>query len=448
MNRFIFKFIKSTKISDNTTNTARNDTNVDAELNSSGRKKQKLEKISQAAKEVLVNSTSHGIPNIIRSENLIIKLVWLLFLLASTGLCSFLVAQSIFTYYNYDVNTKTRTIYETQAFFPTITICNKQKYTTRKGLEFLKNVIIENNLTDIFENETFSHMYYIDQLESLTTLKQYAHSKIKNSNMSAEEKKSLGLTMSKALVECSFDGLSGACDENHFNWVYNKNYGNCYVINSGFTQSGEPEDTVISSYAGKEYGLTITMFLGVRKELRFLDPNHGLILKIDNRSNGIIQDPIEIPAGYETNIAIEREFTKQLANPFSNCDLDYDDPISFDKKYHDALAEINIKYEQSVCFQYCYQTMLKHKCNCSDRDINSFFDLANCYSDLEFKCLNDIYHQFVFGTYLNDMCKPFCPLECNKTRFNIKTATTKKNIDYNTSLIENFAIFTGVLSLF
>lgn len=254
--------------------------------------------------------------------------------------------------------------------------------------------------------------------------------------------------MSKALVECSFDGLSGACDENHFNWVYNKNYGNCYVINSGFTQSGEPEDTVISSYAGKEYGLTITMFLGVRKELRFLDPNHGLILKIDNRSNGIIQDPIEIPAGYETNIAIEREFTKQLANPFSNCDLDYDDPISFDKKYHDALAEINIKYEQSVCFQYCYQTMLKQKCNCSDRDINSFFDLANCYSDSEFKCLNDIYHQFVFGTYLNDMCKPFCPLECNKTRFNIKTSSTKLNIDYYSSLIENFAIFTSVISLF
>ena len=127
MNRFIFKFIKSTKISDNTTNTARNDTNVDAELNSSGRKKQKLEKISQAAKEVLVNSTSHGIPNIIRSENLIIKLVWLLFLLASTGLCSFLVAQSIFNYYNYDVNTKTRIIYERQVPFPTITICNKQR---------------------------------------------------------------------------------------------------------------------------------------------------------------------------------------------------------------------------------------------------------------------------------------------------------------------------------
>jgi hypothetical protein len=329
-----------------------------------------------------------------------------------------------------------------------MTICNKQKYTTRNGLEFLKNVIIEYNLTDIFDNETFNNMHYIEQMQNKTELKQYAHSKIKNSNFSALERKELDLTISQALIECSFNGIPGSCNESNFNWMYNKNYGNCYVINSGFSQSGEPEDTVVSSYAGKEYGLSITMFLGVIKELRFLDTNQGLILKIDNRSNGIIQDPIEIPAGYETNIAVEREFTKQLASPFSNCDLDYDDPIRFDKKYHDALRKMNINYEQSVCFQYCYQAMLKEKCNCSDRDINSFFDLTNCYSDSEFKCLNDIYHQFVFGSYLNEKCKPLCPLECNTTRFNIKTSSTKLNVDYYSSLIEISAIYTGVVSLF
>ena len=112
------------------------------------------------SKEVLLNSTSHGLPNILRNESIAIKTVWLIFLLTSTALCSYLCIQSILAYYKYDVTTKTRRIYESPTLFPTIGICTKQTYSTDFGLEFLKKVIPKYNYDDIFNESIYENYKY------------------------------------------------------------------------------------------------------------------------------------------------------------------------------------------------------------------------------------------------------------------------------------------------
>ena len=145
----LLKLKKSPNRISQTNNAAITKNDSEPTMNIESETRVKLFLALKAAKEVLANSTSHGIPNIVKSERLIIKLAWVLFLLASTTLCSYLVAQSIFSFLNYDVNTKTRIIYERQVPFPTITICNKQRYTSEYAFNFLKDVIKENNLTDM-----------------------------------------------------------------------------------------------------------------------------------------------------------------------------------------------------------------------------------------------------------------------------------------------------------
>ena len=346
------KFKKSPNRISQTNNADITKNESEPKMNIESKTRIKLVLALKAAKEVLVNSTSHGIPNIVKSDRLIIKLVWLVFLLASTSLCSYLVAQSVFSYFNYDVNTKTRIIYERQVPFPTITICNKQRYTTEYAFNFLKDVIKENNLSDVLNETVRNSLFGYTLLDSLSLIKDKAKLKIKQLGLTySNETKNFDFSNAYNLIECKLNGYPFICIDSY--WYYNKDYGNCLVLNSGFNSSGYPIDITSINFAGKSNGLSITMFLGCVDELKYFEPNFGLIIKIENGSNGLVMDPIEIAAGYETNIAVEREFTQQLANPYSNCDLDNHSPISFDRKYYNILAEMNIKYKESICIDLC-----------------------------------------------------------------------------------------------
>ena len=389
--------------------------------------------IYTAIKEILANSTSHGIPNIVRSNSIITKLVWLVFLLASTGLCSYLVAQSIFNYLNFDVNTKSRVFYEKEAQFPTITICNEQKLTTSFALEFLNEIANENNLTLY---EAFANSY----------------SKLQDKNYIDEFKKRLGFNMLENLFECDFNLFYNFCDDRDFLFTYKLDYGNCFVLNSGLNKSGIHVDLINSTYPGKLNGLQITMFLGVVKELKAFYSNYGLLIKIDNatsRDFKISNNYIEIAPGFETNIVVEREFTEQLPKPYSNCDLDNDNPnpVFKDPKLLNILSSLDIRYKQSICMELCYQTLLKDNCNCTDPVYNSFYDLNYCKTkEEEWNCINKIYNNFITDNGTRAFCEPFCPLECNQTRFYISLSSSKLNMDFYSKTIDEYAQYYGIIS--
>ena len=67
-------------------------------------------------------STSHGIPNIVRTTNWYVKVLWTIFVLFSTGFCAIMVTRVILDYMKNDVITKIRVIKELPADFPAITI--------------------------------------------------------------------------------------------------------------------------------------------------------------------------------------------------------------------------------------------------------------------------------------------------------------------------------------
>ena len=73
--------------------------------------------------EVLSDSTMHGLPNVINSQSLVLKLMWLAFLIASIGFFTKFSYNSVANFLNYEVTTKIRRVYESPTVFPTISIC-------------------------------------------------------------------------------------------------------------------------------------------------------------------------------------------------------------------------------------------------------------------------------------------------------------------------------------
>ena len=87
----------------------------------------------------LRETTAHGIPNLMKTEKISIKIMWLICVLISTGLCSYIIITNINSYFTYEAVTKIREINEFPSIFPTISICNTNVFTNQNSsIEFLK----------------------------------------------------------------------------------------------------------------------------------------------------------------------------------------------------------------------------------------------------------------------------------------------------------------------
>jgi hypothetical protein len=166
------------------------------------------------------SSTSHGFPNIFRTKIIAIKIMWLIFLIVSSGLCGYMVMKSILDYLSFDVITKIRIQNEVPMEFPTITICNLNPFYKKQIHVYMQEVLGYNfsdfdelNITD-FDNG----IYLISNL-------------FKEPSFSQEKLKETGPSIDQMLIYCSFMSLE--CTKDDFEWYFMPDYGNCYRFNSG-----------------------------------------------------------------------------------------------------------------------------------------------------------------------------------------------------------------------
>ena len=84
---------------------------------------EKLDQIKQILTKDLSNEAIQSFLKIFFSTHKVIKFFWLLCVLVSMGLCSYLVIQSILSYLSYGVSTSTKNVVENPTDFPKITFC-------------------------------------------------------------------------------------------------------------------------------------------------------------------------------------------------------------------------------------------------------------------------------------------------------------------------------------
>ncbi len=119
--------------------------------------RRKKEKIIEKSIEIALGSSSHGIPNIFRTDKTCLKLMWLLLLLFGISTGIYTVINSINNYFSYDVVTSINVINEIPTEFPAVTFYirrnNKVKIPLKKLIEFCSfnsfpcNNILENYFT-------------------------------------------------------------------------------------------------------------------------------------------------------------------------------------------------------------------------------------------------------------------------------------------------------------
>ena len=83
----------------------------------------KLDRIKQASLTTILTSTSHGIPNIVRTDRLGFKIMWTIVVILAGVACGYFIFKNVSDFLQFDYFTKTELINERPMRLPAITIC-------------------------------------------------------------------------------------------------------------------------------------------------------------------------------------------------------------------------------------------------------------------------------------------------------------------------------------
>ena len=150
-------------------------------------------------------------------------------------------------------------------------------------------------------------------------------------------KKLLSFSLEDAVISCRFNQKK--CDLSEFVWYYDRLLGNCYRFN---TNLGSVKQLKKVDKPGKRNGFQMEMFLGLPFKISPWIYSSGLRIFVHN--NSVIPSPdegIDISAGYETDIKVDRKLINNLPDPYSNC-------TAFDDRFRTDFYKITVNKTQQT----------------------------------------------------------------------------------------------------
>lgn len=344
------------------------------------------ESLKDILREIFEGSTFHGIPSILKTRTIFMKIIWTFFSILATALCLQQIIYAILNFQNYDTITSIATIVEMPTF-PTITICNLNPFQTDIALQSLNRSSNTSGFDD-FEILLFNlnQMFLYND----TT------------------KRSFSYNMNETLIDCRFNAKK--CNSDEFDWYFDPLYGNCYRYNSK-----NPLKKIIQP--GNRFGLRLELFAGDSNRIPAFIKNFGFQVMINNQTVlPSLNEGFTISTGIETNLKVSRMFAEQLGDPYNHCILNSVAENMYNLKYYKRIIDSNRTYRQKDCYAMCAQNEIIKSCSCFFILFEKFSSVKQCLSPDDFKCALD-FMLVTFRSEVESLCSKYCPLECNSVLF-------------------------------
>ena len=346
-------------------------------------------------KDLASSSTIHGIPNILRSSNAFIKILWSFFFLLSSGLCSYMVFLSVSNYFEYDVVTKVRIVDQAPILFPTVLICNANPFLTKESSAYIKQVLLSEmslNITNLTKTEEY--LYIANRL-----MPSFAASPFLNDSI----KKSFGFPLEKILYYCSYNNK--VCNASDFTWHFDFSFGNCFKYNDGISAEIKSAST-----PGNANGFTFIFLLPkLNNDIEFQAGAGLRIILYNNSHEPKINEGVFVQPGKSTFMQIKKTLINKQPYPYSECS-------SLNKIDPELSEYIKGSYRQHDCFELCLQRMIIDKCGCYFLQYPKLFNSKPCLNFTLISCARQEYKlQSEIG--LKKKCSLSCPLECGSVLY-------------------------------
>lgn len=99
---------------------------------------QTSQRLKEAAKEIIIETTAHGIPNVIKTKRFFIKVMWVFSIACSVCFCGIFTAKSIADYLEFNFVTSIQIFNEEKSEFPMVTLCGLPNYNLN-----LKDILVD-----------------------------------------------------------------------------------------------------------------------------------------------------------------------------------------------------------------------------------------------------------------------------------------------------------------
>jgi len=318
----------------------------------------KKEKVKNRIKELLVNSSAHGIPNILRENRLCIKAIWLIFFIASTSLCAFYTIDSIADYMKFNTITTVKITHEQSIQFPTVTLCAYPQF-----------------------NNSIEEIIFVARFEKVT-------------------------------IDVS----------QFFEEFFHIRFGKCFRFNSGKNISNETIDFVNSTKTGFLYGFHVNIYLEIPEEYDFGEvllnihnhssppfdiENQGFWIKTGSWNHFGIERVFREQLGEPYN-----ECLKNVSTFKGNMTI-----INYIISSNRVYSQSDCFYQCSRL-----HALEESNCGCNstlslfDADCIRHFE-----KELEVtKCVDNFLHEFR-KKFQFEKCQSYCPLECDSISYQISS---------------------------
>ena len=106
-------------------------------------------RVKEKIRDLGESTTSHAIPNIVRSNSKLIRIMWLLFFMGALTYSLYTIVNSIMLYLQYNANIQIDIKRVTITDFPAVTICNANLFNSKQETAaYIDAVLITNNLSE------------------------------------------------------------------------------------------------------------------------------------------------------------------------------------------------------------------------------------------------------------------------------------------------------------
>ncbi|CAH1801789.1 unnamed protein product, partial [Owenia fusiformis] len=300
---------------------------------------------------------------IYQSKSKIVKMCWIIFVLASVCVASYFVYVAINKYYKYRTHEDT-SLNDTFVDFPAVTVCRLDD----DGFSRLKTLNVpRKGDQDHIEQNLGVMKTIIDRgpkdldRQALPLLSNYLQRLLDPENVLQAFPVIAGyLTYDyeRFIVSCQFKDQD--CNKTHFVEKMNGKYFNCFTFNH----------SEIIKKEGPTSGLSLVFYLDTLQEnelldmsmldssMRFTDSGIKVAIHEPNTIPDMINDGVIVAPGYSTNIALKESVFERMESPWGECDKSR--VIITDIANEDT----DIVYNRKTCMKICQQRYIQGKCGC------------------------------------------------------------------------------------
>ncbi|UJR27553.1 hypothetical protein I4U23_008835 [Adineta vaga] len=282
-------------------------------------------------REFALNTSTHGLPGIARSQSKHNRFFWTISFLIFLGIMVFFVTKSIQDYFTYPTQTTLSYVVEQSQPFPAVTFCNyapaRYDLVIRSFLAYTNSL----NITNTNDTSTFTLAQAIAVLDSM-------------------------------LINCTYNGQQ--CTANDFISFLSSHYGSCYTFNAKMkdTSSNAVRYTSDSGGSGQ---LQLRLYTHSHLYIPYIteEVSSGVVAMIHDNTQlpQIDIAGINLAPGLKHKLGYRKKANYFLSAPYTDCTDKI--PLAM-KAMFDRYEGADYTYSQSVCITLCTQAYIYQKCGC------------------------------------------------------------------------------------